>query len=179
MSAAPVAESGGSRGVHRSQSTSTRHTSQSSPARPHTSRPSADATNLANVARRDGEQSNLAQSSSRRSESRDRPSNSQYPVRSDSLRNGPRSDRRYASIDAASSHQPPTNGMMADHSSSSKSAANNLPVARKRAYVQCSTGTWALGKTIGQGSMGKVKLAKNQETGEQVSLTKISRLRIR
>jgi hypothetical protein len=25
-----------------------------------------------------------------------------------------------------------------------------------------------LGKTIGQGSMGKVKLAKNQDTGEQV-----------
>jgi hypothetical protein len=30
------------------------------------------------------------------------------------------------------------------------------------------TGTWALGKTIGAGSMGKVKLAKHNETGEQV-----------
>jgi hypothetical protein len=40
--------------------------------------------------------------------------------------------------------------------------------SRKRAYITCSTGSWQLGKTIGAGSMGKVKLARNQETGEQV-----------
>jgi hypothetical protein len=46
--------------------------------------------------------------------------------------------------------------------------AGVVPAPRKRTYVTCSTGTWMLGKTIGQGSMGKVKLAKNQDTGEQV-----------
>jgi hypothetical protein len=34
--------------------------------------------------------------------------------------------------------------------------------------VAPNTGTWALGKTIGAGSMGKVKLAKNVASGEQV-----------
>jgi serine/threonine protein kinase KIN1/2 len=170
MSAAPVADSG-SRGVHRSQSASARHTSQSSSSRAHAYRPSGDqAANLVNAARRDYEQSNLPQSGSRRSESRDRTANPQYPTRSDSLRNGPRSDRRYASIDATSNQQPPTNGMTADHPPTRSAAASNMPVVRKRTYVQCSTGTWSLGKTIGQGSMGKVKLAKNQETGEQVCL---------
>ena len=40
---------------------------------------------------------------------------------------------------------------------------------KKRTTIDAQTGKWALGKTIGQGSMGKVKLAKNVETGEQVS----------
>lgn len=35
--------------------------------------------------------------------------------------------------------------------------------------ITTPSGQWALGKTIGAGSMGKVKLAKNMETGEQVS----------
>jgi hypothetical protein len=39
-----------------------------------------------------------------------------------------------------------------------------------------ATGTYLLGKTIGQGAVGKVKLAKHEETGEQVS-TKQSRLK--
>ena len=38
----------------------------------------------------------------------------------------------------------------------------NLPVSRK------FLGDWQLGRTIGQGSMGKVKLAQNLNTGEQV-----------
>ena len=36
--------------------------------------------------------------------------------------------------------------------------------------IGAPTGQWALGKTIGAGSMGKVKLARNNETGEQVCL---------
>lgn len=39
---------------------------------------------------------------------------------------------------------------------------------RRRTTITTPTGQWALGKTIGAGSMGKVKLAKNMETGEQV-----------
>lgn len=34
--------------------------------------------------------------------------------------------------------------------------------------ITTPSGNWALGKTIGAGSMGKVKIARNLETGEQV-----------
>lgn len=39
---------------------------------------------------------------------------------------------------------------------------------KRRTTITTPSGQWALGKTIGAGSMGKVKLAKNLETGEQV-----------
>ena len=42
---------------------------------------------------------------------------------------------------------------------------------RRRTTITTPTGNWALGKTIGAGSMGKVKLAKNIETGEQVTIS--------
>ena len=50
-----------------------------------------------------------------------------------------------------------------------RSSTNAAPTQRRRTEVRAQTGTWSLQKTIGQGSMGKVKLAKNQETGEVVS----------
>jgi hypothetical protein len=173
MSAAPVADSGGAR-PHRTQSTSARHAAQPSQGgRSHAQsyRPSGDPQALANVARRDGEQSNLAQSSSQpRSASRDGGSSSHHPARSDSVRtgtqSGSRSDRaRYTSTDATS-QSPGTNGMPPDHTSGRHPGTSSGN--RKRAYITCSTGSWQLGKTIGAGSMGKVKLARNQETGEQV-----------
>lgn len=40
---------------------------------------------------------------------------------------------------------------------------------KRRTTITTPSGQWLLGKTIGAGSMGKVKLAKNVETGEQVS----------
>lgn len=39
---------------------------------------------------------------------------------------------------------------------------------KRRTTIATQTGEWSLGKTIGAGSMGKVKLAKNLENGEQV-----------
>ncbi len=39
---------------------------------------------------------------------------------------------------------------------------------RARTSIPAPTGNWILGKTIGAGSMGKVKLAKRQEGGEEV-----------
>lgn len=50
---------------------------------------------------------------------------------------------------------------------SNGASSSQLP-PRRRTTVSTPTGQWALGKTIGAGSMGKVKLAKNMETGEQV-----------
>ena len=46
---------------------------------------------------------------------------------------------------------------------------SHVSQGRRRTSITTSTGSWLLGKTIGQGSMGKVKLAKNLETGEQAS----------
>ncbi|KAI2791219.1 Protein kinase kin1 [Penicillium oxalicum] len=47
---------------------------------------------------------------------------------------------------------------------------------KRRTTITTPTGNWALGKTIGAGSMGKVKLAKNIETGEQVAVKIVPRL---
>ncbi|KAI9814458.1 MAG: serine/threonine-protein kinase KIN2 [Pycnora praestabilis] len=41
--------------------------------------------------------------------------------------------------------------------------------------IDAQTGQWALGKTIGAGSMGKVKLARNTENGEQVAVKIVPR----
>lgn len=42
---------------------------------------------------------------------------------------------------------------------------------RARTVIPAQTGHWMLGKTIGAGSMGKVKLAKRAEGGEEARLT--------
>lgn len=42
---------------------------------------------------------------------------------------------------------------------------------RSRTVIPAQTGHWMLGKTIGAGSMGKVKLAKRAEGGEEVTYT--------
>lgn len=128
---------------------------------------------LVNVARRDFEQSNLAKasSSSRRSESRDRPSGP-APGRSDSTRNGTTSSRhghtRHNSDAPVPVAAPPTNGTPSDNMS--RQTTNTMPqTARRRTTIDATTGHWELGKTIGAGSMGKVKLARNKETHETVS----------
>jgi len=48
-------------------------------------------------------------------------------------------------------------------------AATTSSQVRRRTTIDATTGHWDLGKTIGAGSMGKVKLARNKETGEQVN----------
>lgn len=59
----------------------------------------------------------------------------------------------------------PTNGIATE----AARPGQPVPVTKRRTTITApSTGTWALGKTIGAGSMGKVKLAKHSETGEQV-----------
>jgi hypothetical protein len=126
---------------------------QPSQSQGHTRSASASAApQLANVARNDHEQSNLAQ----------QPSSSRHradaPARSDSTRNAaPPSQSRYQPQDMASSS---SNGTHATPASGTN--------VRRRTTVDATTGHWDLGKTIGAGSMGKVKLARNRETGEQV-----------
>ena len=109
---------------------------------------SAAPSQLANVARNDLEQSNIAQNTS----------SSRHPARSDSTRNAaPASQSRYHSQE-----------MQSSNSNGTHAAAASGTNVRRRTTIDATTGHWDLGKTIGAGSMGKVKLARNKETGEQV-----------
>ncbi|RMZ68919.1 kinase kin1 [Pyrenophora seminiperda CCB06] len=133
---------------HRSQSTATRPVGHAPQRHPQPA--------LNNVARRDYEQGNLAQEPNvnvRRSEDPSRKSHS-----------------RYAS-DASTTSAMPINGVAADPRSGQPQPVNK----RRTSITAPSTGTWALGKTIGAGSMGKVKLAKNAETGEQAAVKIVPR----
>lgn len=122
-----------------------RHNSQSQAQ--HTRSASASAaTQLANVARDNNEQSNLAQNTA----------SSRHPARSESTRN------------AASASRYHSQEMHTSSSNGTHAAAASGTNVRRRTTIDATTGHWDLGKTIGAGSMGKVKLARNKETGEQV-----------
>ncbi|KAK5120553.1 hypothetical protein LTR85_006209 [Meristemomyces frigidus] len=173
---------------HRTQSTAARSAAPSSPRRSlsasqapaaasHSRTPS---NNLQNVAKHDYEQTNVARpASSRRSESQDRPMNGANPTRTEAMRQ-PSSHGRTQSRYADQPTPAPTNGtQQTDVSrSTSASAHPSAPTTnlRRRTTIDAQTGHWDLGKTIGAGSMGKVKLARNKETGEQVAVKIVPRL---
>lgn len=123
--------------------------------------------NLSHVARRDSEQLNLARpSTAHRSDSRDQPSRDGGMSRSDSTRNG--QPARYSHSRHTSEANASTNGT--SHETSSRQAGPDASHApRRRTTVEAKSGVWELGKTIGAGSMGKVKLARHRDTHEQVS----------
>lgn len=118
--------------------------------------------------------------SSRRSSSRDR----SHPVtsikRSESTRDSrhtptrPGHSRHSSHMSATVAAAAIANGASAAGSSPAEkpqvdaAAHGNGSSNKRRTTVTAQTGLWTLGKTIGAGSMGKVKLAKNLETGEQV-----------
>lgn len=165
----------------RTRSTTTRSTSSSHHAHrstsrsyPHEAPPTANQAALANVAQRDFETTNIARpSSSRRSSSRD----GQPEYHSDTSRSQHRASSRPVSshtdmsrattvVNGGSTATPkPTPAVEGDRPSATSQPSST---GKRRTSIATSTGTWLLGKTIGQGSMGKVKLAKNLETGEQV-----------
>jgi len=144
---------------------------------------------LSHVAQRDVEQTNIAKpSASRRSESKDRTLEIPKVSRSQSVRTSstPSSSSRHGNSKRES--ETPSipdggdKGRQTSTATSSTGAGRNASVAnstggasatdvqpRRRTAIDATTGTWELGKTIGAGSMGKVKLAKNKETNEQVS----------
>jgi serine/threonine protein kinase KIN1/2 len=158
--------------------TSSSHRS-SSRSHTHDPPPISNQAALANVARRDHETTNVARRpSTRRSSSRDGPSDQQYyaePARGHHReRSRPGSSRN--STDMSQVTTVVANGSSVPSQAGPPSAHGERPttsghpsMGRRRTSITTTTGTWSLGKTIGQGSMGKVKLAKNIETGEQVS----------
>ena len=133
--------------------------------------------------RRDYETSNVARTpSSRQSSSRDRgnPTTRQH-ARTDSSRNGPhrsssRSNQTSHTSDPSTTPTVTTNGAPNSlHAPSSgaehgdRRPTSSGPTFRKRTTIEGQSGVWTLGKTIGAGSMGKVKLAKKADhSGEQV-----------
>jgi serine/threonine protein kinase KIN1/2 len=119
---------------------------------------------------RDYETTNVARTSSRRSS--DRPP----AIRAESSRSGTGHQR-------SSSRPNHQHHYTASEMSGTTAVANGggpAPVVapiesrhagkatRSRTTIPAQTGNWVLGKTIGAGSMGKVKLARRVEGGEQV-----------
>lgn len=170
---------------HRAYSTSTRPPPVISNPRPSSqyNRPpsSGQQQPLSNVLpQRDYETSNVADiSSSRRSMSRDRGYAPPAVTRTESVRSTHRtssrpghsrygSDATTASMVAANGETTPVQTPTAGAEPGDRTAASSGTVNRRRTTITGKSGQWTLGKTIGAGSMGKVKLAKKLETGEQV-----------
>ena len=135
---------------------------------------------LAGVARRDYETTNVARApSSHRSSSRDQ-NYAAPPKRTDSTRDSRRTSSRPSHVRTSSrvstsddpivTQTPTTNRNQSDAGVPGSGGS-----AKRRTTIGAQTGEWSLGKTIGAGSMGKVKLAKNLETGEQVAVKIVPR----
>ncbi len=116
------------------------------------------------------ETSNVAHTS-RRSSSKDRP----LPPRTESSK-------------SASHHRPSHSRYSSDMTTSTANGGGPAPVVtpqesrhsgrsgKSRTAIPAATGNWVLGKTIGAGSMGKVKLARRVEGGEQVNIDRLPRM---
>lgn len=152
------------------------HSQSRSQARPASSSQQAA---LAGVARRDYETTNVARpsSSSRRSSSRDRSYAASGPKRTESTRESrhtarpshSRNNSRMSTVETVVSNVASTNQAPPGTRINPDANPHGTPgSAKRRTTIVAQTGEWTLGKTIGAGSMGKVKLAKNLETGEQV-----------
>lgn len=127
------------------------------------------------IARRDFESSRGLNSASSHRDSSDYRTQEPTPYRSDST-------KRHRSNHSAHSSHRNSAGMTAAAPVMAEGVAGppqavppshlhqaSAAQPKRRTTITTPSGQWALGKTIGAGSMGKVKLAKNIETGEQVS----------
>lgn len=110
-----------------------------------------------------------ARQQSKRSDSRDRPptasrtESASQPQRRNSQRSA--NGRSNGQPDMATSANNPGPAPVS-HGSSAAGAQKH---GRSRTTIPTQSGKWILGKTIGAGSMGKVKLAKKEDSNEQVS----------
>ncbi|KAI9734899.1 MAG: serine/threonine-protein kinase KIN2 [Cirrosporium novae-zelandiae] len=162
-------------GPQRSRSTTTRTSAPSTARRASYDRPPpAQQATLAKIAQRDYETANVARPrSSRRSSSQDR--NNYNPPQTHSQYNPAMSGTTAVQHSDTSNGGPVPVHPAAPAPAGDRSAHNNGMVGRRRTTIDSPSGHWALGKTIGAGSMGKVKLAKSLETGEQVAVKIVPR----
>lgn len=141
----------------------------------HDRRPPSNHAALDSIARRDFEASNVARMPSRREHSsersQERPSTA---TRTESTRRHSRNPSTQAhkrdSMDTAGTAAPDRAAEASQNATGAQAPQTSSTQPRRRTTITTPTGQWALGKTIGAGSMGKVKLAKNMETGEQVNM---------
>ncbi|KAL2871991.1 putative serine/threonine protein kinase Kin1 [Aspergillus lucknowensis] len=136
------------------------------------------------IARRDFESSKGGhQASSRRGNSRERSqerpsssyrpeSSSHKPQRNLSVRSQQRdsidmTNAGAVTADGGSGHSHSTSGHHLHSGNSSQ--------PKRRTMIATQTGQWSLGKTLGAGSMGKVKVGRHLETGEQVAIKIVPR----
>ena len=161
----PAASSSGGPPPHRAASTSHHHSS--STASRQSSRPVQD---VLPHPQHDYETSNVAQYQ-KRSSSKDRPP--------PSSRGGESSSRPHRRSSQRSSGHPPTTPTADMPPTAVNNGAPGAPVvpsaadarakqSRTRTTIPTQSGKWILGKTIGAGSMGKVKLARKEDSNEQV-----------
>ncbi|PWY89775.1 Pkinase-domain-containing protein [Aspergillus heteromorphus CBS 117.55] len=148
-------------------------------------RPPSNQAVFDNIARRDFEAARGAQPvSSRRSTSRERsqerPSTSYRPDSSSAHHHRTLSIKGHQrdSIDMATAGPVMAEG--AGHSQAAPTHlhptnSNTAVPSKRRTMITTPSGQWALGKTLGAGSMGKVKVGKNMDTGEQVAVKIVPR----
>ena len=72
---------------------------------------------------------------------------------------------------------PPPTSMDADSPFYLSPKTLKVEVTRTKSLSKRTLGNWQLGKTIGQGSMGRVRLGFNITTGEQVGIYKLALLK--
>jgi serine/threonine protein kinase KIN1/2 len=141
----------------------------------------ANNTGLTNVARRDFEETNVARPQSSRRSSRDGRSETGSGSRHVRTSSRPSSRRNSQDLSAApaATNGTPTQAQAPLPASApppyATGSTSYQTTGRRRTSITTPTGTWSLGKTIGQGSMGKVKLAKNIETGETAAIKIVPR----
>jgi hypothetical protein len=109
------------------------------------------------------ETANVAQTS-RRSSSKDRP----LPSRSESQRHSGHHRHHHSRQSSDMSTAVANGGGPAPVVVPVESRHTGRSSGKSRTTIPAQTGNWVLGKTIGAGSMGKVKLARRVEGGEQV-----------
>lgn len=144
----------------------------------HDRRPPANQALFDNIARRDYEASRAAQPPpARRSSSRER--SQERPTTS--YRADPSSNKHHRNLSVQGHQRNSIDMAAAGPVGADAAAAPSQPVpgsrlhpmnpvpSKRRTTITTPSGQWQLGKTLGAGSMGKVKVGKNMETGEQVS----------
>lgn len=108
---------------------------------------------------------------SKRSSSKDRPPSASrtdpapQPQRRTSQRSGSRNGGQPDMTTVVNNAGP---APVPDSRSAAASSAATAKHGRSRTMIPTQSGKWTLGKTIGAGSMGKVKLAKKEDSTEQV-----------
>ncbi|KAE8346601.1 hypothetical protein BDV24DRAFT_123090 [Aspergillus arachidicola] len=141
-------------------------------------RPPSNQVVFDNIARRDLEHPVSTRRSNSRERSQERPSTAYRaePPSNKHHRNLSVQGHQRDSIDMAAAGPVMAEGVAGPQqvASGSRLHPGTMP-SKRRTTITTPSGQWALGKTLGAGSMGKVKVGKNIETGEQVAVKIVPR----